>query len=63
MKVRNLLGERLKDVSDESGVKSQILMTKGGYMNPVGSGIFVLYAHSAYFSQNTENTQRRNGCD
>ncbi len=42
MKVRNLLGERLKHVSDESQIASQILMTKGGYMKPVASGIYTL---------------------
>ena len=43
MKVRKLLGERLKDVSDESQIQSQILMTKGGYMKPVGSGIYSFF--------------------
>ena len=43
MKVRNLLGERLKHVSDESQIESQILMTKGGYMKPVASGIYSLF--------------------
>lgn len=43
MKVRNLLGQRLKDVSDESQIESQILMTKGGYMKPVASGIYSLF--------------------
>lgn len=42
MKVRNLLGERLRHVSDESQIESQILMTKGGYMKPVASGIYSL---------------------
>lgn len=43
MKVRQLLGERLKDVSDESQIQSQILMTKGGYMKPMASGIYSLF--------------------
>lgn len=43
MKVANLLGERLKDVSEESGIESQILMTKGGYIKPVASGIYSFF--------------------
>lgn len=43
MKVKNLLGERLKDVSDESQIESQILMTKGGYMKPMASGIYSFF--------------------
>ena len=43
MKVRNLLGQRLKDVSDESQIESQILMTKGGYMKLMASGIYSLF--------------------
>ena len=42
MKVSVLLGERLKHVSDESQIESQVLMTKGGYMKPVASGIYSL---------------------
>ena len=58
MKVRNLLGERLKDVSDESGVKSQILMTKGGYMKPVGSGIYSFYMPTQRISRKIQKILR-----
>lgn len=51
MKVRNLLGERLKHVSDESQIESQILMTKGGYMKPVASGIYSLFAPTQRISK------------
>ena len=51
MKVRNLLGERLKHVSDESQIESQILMTKGGYMKPLASGIYSLFTPAQRISK------------
>lgn len=54
MKVRNLLGERLKHVSDESQIESQILMTKGGYMKPVASGIYSLFMPTQRISKKVQ---------
>lgn len=42
MKVSSLLGERLKAVSDDISIESQMLMLKGGYIKNVGNGIFTL---------------------
>lgn len=42
MKVSSLLGERLKAVSDDITIESQMLMLKGGYIKNVGNGIFTL---------------------
>lgn len=58
MKVRNLLGERLKDVSDESQIMSQILMTKGGYMKPVASGIYSLFMPTQRISRKIQKIIR-----
>ena len=58
MKVRNLLGERLKHVSDESQIESQILMTKGGYMKPVASGIYSLLPPAQRISKKIQSIIR-----
>lgn len=58
MKVRNLLGERLKDVSDESQIMSQILMTKGGYMKPVASGIYSFFMPTQRISRKIQKIIR-----
>lgn len=54
MKVRNLLGERLKHVSDESQIESQILMTKGGYIKPVASGIYSFFMPTQRISKKVQ---------
>ena len=58
MKVRNLLGERLKHVSDESQIESQILMTKGGYMKAVASGIYSLLPPAQRISKKIQSIIR-----
>ena len=58
MKVRKLLGERLKHVSDESQIESQILMTKGGYMKPVASGIYSFFMPTQRISRKVQQIIR-----
>ena len=58
MKVRNLLGERLKHVSDDSQIESQILMTKGGYIKPVASGIYTLLPPAQRISKKIQEIVR-----
>ena len=58
MKVRHLLRERLKDVSDDSQIESQILMTKGGYMKPVASGIYSLFMPTQRISRKIQQIIR-----
>ena len=58
MKVRNLLGERFKHVSDDSQIESQILMTKGGYIKPVASGIYTLLPPAQRISKKIQEIVR-----
>ncbi len=58
MKVSKLLGERLKHVDGVSQIESQILMTKGGYMKPVASGIYSLLPPAQRISRKLQNIIR-----
>lgn len=58
MKVSSLLGERLKSVSDEIAIESQMLMLKGGYIKNVGNGIFTLLPPAQRISKKIQNIIR-----
>ncbi len=58
MKVSSLLGERLKSVSDDIVIESQLLMTKGGYMKNVGNGIYSLFTPTQRISQKIQKILR-----
>ena len=42
MKVRNLVSKRYKETPADCQIASQALMMRGGYIKPVGNGIFTL---------------------
>ena len=42
MKVRNLVSKRYKETPADCQIASQSLMMRGGYIKPVGNGIFTL---------------------
>lgn len=58
MKVSSLLGERLKSVSEEISIESQLLMLKGGYIKSVGNGIFTLLPPAQRISKKIQNIIR-----
>lgn len=43
MKVRSLLGERYKEAPSDCFIDSHKLMVRGGYIKPVGNGIYSFY--------------------
>ncbi|MBQ8507298.1 MAG: proline--tRNA ligase [Clostridia bacterium] len=43
MKVRNLISKRYKETPADCQIASQALMMRGGYIKPVGNGIFTLF--------------------
>ena len=43
MKVRNLVSKRFKETPADCVIASQALMMRGGYIKPVGNGIFTLF--------------------
>lgn len=58
MKVSSLLGERLKAVSEDITIESQLLMLKGGYIKNVGNGIFTLLPPAQRISKKIQNIIR-----
>lgn len=58
MKVSSLLGERLKAVSEDIAIESQLLMLKGGYIKNVGNGIFSLLPPAQRISKKIQNIIR-----
>jgi len=58
MKVSSLLGERLKSVSDDISIESQLLMLKGGYIKNVGNGIYSLFPPAQRISRKIQNIIR-----
>ena len=43
MLVRNLVSKRYKETPADCQIASQALMMRGGYIKPVGNGIFTLF--------------------
>lgn len=58
MKVRNLLGERMKTASDDCIIESQKLMTRGGYMKNVCNGIYSLFMPTQRISKKIQQIIR-----
>lgn len=56
MKVSQLLGERFKERAFE--IESQNLMTRGGYMKPVGNGIYSLFTPAKRIQNKIEQILR-----
>lgn len=58
MKVRNLLGERMKTASDDCIIESQKLMTRGGYMKNVCNGIYSFFMPTQRISKKIQQIIR-----
>ena len=43
MKLKNLISKRYKETPADCQIVSQALMMRGGYIKPVGNGIFTLF--------------------
>ena len=43
MKLKNLVSKRYKETPADCQIASQALMMRGGYIKPVGNGIFTLF--------------------
>ena len=43
MKIRSLVSKRYKETPADCQIASQALMMRGGYIKPVGNGIFTLF--------------------
>ena len=62
MKVRNLVSKRFKETPADCQIASQALMMRGGYIKPVGNGIFTLCRHhQAHHLEDREDHARGNG--
>jgi len=58
MKLSELLGFRFKETPSDCQIASHILMTRGGYIKNVGSGIFSLYPPGRRVAQKIERIIR-----
>ncbi|MDR0531045.1 MAG: proline--tRNA ligase [Oscillospiraceae bacterium] len=58
MKLDRLLGFRFKETPSDCQIASHILMTRGGYIKNVGSGIFSLYPPAKRIAQKIERIMR-----
>lgn len=58
MKLATMLGERFKKAPADTIVESQALMTRGGYMKSLGTGIFSLYTPAKKIALKIENILR-----
>jgi prolyl-tRNA synthetase len=54
VKISQLVGTRFKETPAECQIESHILMTRGGYIKNVGSGIFSLFAPAKRITQKIE---------
>ena len=43
MKLKNLVSKRYKETPADCVIASQALMMRGGYIKPVGNGIYTLF--------------------
>ena len=59
MKLEQLLGCRFKETPSDCQIASHILMTRGGYIKNVGSGIFSLYMPGRRIAQKIEKILRQ----
>lgn len=58
MKVRNLVSKRYKETPADCQIASQALMMRGGYIKPVGNGIFTLFPITRRITAKIENIIR-----
>ena len=58
MKVRNLVSKRYKETPADCQIASQALMMRGGYIKPVGNGIFTLYPVTSRVTNKIEKIMR-----
>ena len=58
MKVRNLVSKRFKETPADCVIASQALMMRGGYIKPVGNGIFTLFPITKRITAKIENIIR-----
>ena len=58
MKLSGMLGFRFKETPSDCQIASHILMTRGGYIKNVGSGIFSLYPPAKRIAQKIERIIR-----
>ncbi|MBQ3270405.1 MAG: proline--tRNA ligase [Clostridia bacterium] len=59
MKVRNLVSKRFKETPADCVIASQALMMRGGYIKPVGNGIFTLFPITKRITAKIENIIRQ----
>ena len=59
MKVRNLVSKRYKETPADCQIASQALMMRGGYIKPVGNGIFTLFPITKRITAKIENIIRQ----
>ena len=58
MKVRNLVSKRYKETPADCQIASQALMMRGGYIKPVGNGIFTLFPITKRITNKIEKIMR-----
>ena len=58
MKLRNLVSKRYKETPADCQIASQALMMRGGYIKPVGNGIFTLFPVTKRITAKIENIIR-----
>ena len=58
MRVSNLLGEHFKQAPADCQIESHALMIRGGYIKPVGTGIFSLYPSTKRITRKIEEIIR-----
>ena len=58
MKVKNLVSKRYKETPADCQIASQALMMRGGYIKPVGNGIFTLFPATKRVTAKIEKIMR-----
>ncbi|MBQ9952216.1 MAG: proline--tRNA ligase, partial [Clostridia bacterium] len=58
MKVKNLVSKRFKETPADCVISSQALMMRGGYIKPVGNGIFTLFPATKRVTSKIEKIMR-----
>jgi len=58
MKVKNLVSKRYKETPADCQIASQALMMRGGYIKPVGNGIFTLFPITKRITNKIEKIMR-----
>ena len=58
MKLRNLVSKRYKETPADCQIASQALMMRGGYIKPVGNGIYTLFPVTKRITNKIERIMR-----